>query len=45
VALSYQSPKVWGGTVAAQALLKLEPGHDANAEPQLGLGVRYQRKF
>jgi len=44
-AVSYQSSKVWGGTVAAQAVLKLEPGHDASAAPQLGLGVRFQRKF
>ncbi len=44
-AISYQSSKVWGGTVAAQAVLKLEPGHDASAAPQLGLGVRFQRKF
>lgn len=44
-AVSYQSPKVWGGTVAVQALLKLEPGHDASAAPQLGVGMRFQRKF
>lgn len=44
-AVSYQSPKVWGGTVAVQAVLKLEPGHDASAAPQLGVGARYQHKF
>ena len=44
-AVSYQSPKVWGGTVAVQAVLKLEPGHDASAAPQLGVGARYQHYF
>lgn len=43
--LSYQSPGVWGGTLAAQAFLKLEPGHDASAPAQMGVGLRFQRKF
>jgi hypothetical protein len=44
-AVSYQSPKVWGGTVAAQAVLRLQPGHDASAAPQLAAGLRYQYQF
>jgi hypothetical protein len=33
------------GTLSAMAQLKFQPGHDAQAATQLGIGLRYQKRF
>jgi hypothetical protein len=33
------------GTLSAMAQLKFQPGHDAQAATQLGIGLRYQMRF
>lgn len=43
--LAYATPMRFGGTLTAMAQVKLQPGHDAQAPTQLGLGVRYLRSF
>lgn len=43
--LAYATPLRFGGKLTALAQIKLQPGHDAEAPTQFGLGVRYVRLF
>ena len=43
--LAYATPMRFGGKLTALAQVKLQPGHDADAPTQFGLGVRYVRLF
>jgi hypothetical protein len=43
--LSYARRVSFGGVLSAIALTKLQPGHDAQATSQFGVGVKYQRAF
>ena len=43
--LAYARTLTGGATVSAMAQAKLQPGHDANAPTQYGLGVRYVKAF
>ena len=43
--LAYATPMSFGGKLTAMAQVKLQPGHDAQAPTQFGLGVRYLRTF
>lgn len=43
--LAYATPMRFGGKLTALAQVKLQPGHDADAPTQYGLGVRYVRTF
>jgi hypothetical protein len=45
IELAYARPMPFGGKLSAMAQLKFEPGHDANAPTQLGIGLRYQKNF
>lgn len=45
IELAYATPMRFGGDLTAMAQVKLQPGHDAQAATQLGLGVRYLRSF
>lgn len=45
IELSYARPMPFGGKFSAMAQLKFEPGHDAQAPTQLGIGLRYQVSF
>jgi hypothetical protein len=45
IELAYARPSVLGGKLSAMAVVKLEPGHDAQAPAQLGVGMRYQKAF
>lgn len=42
-ALVYATPMRFGGNMTAMARVKLQPGHDAQAPAQFGLGIRYLR--
>lgn len=43
--LSYARPVAFGGVLSAIALAKFQPGHDALAPTQFGVGVKYHRAF
>jgi len=43
--LAYSTPLRLGGRLTALAQVKLQPGHDASAPTQFGLGVRYVHGF
>jgi subtilisin family serine protease len=43
--LAYSTPMRFGGRLTALAQVKLQPGHDAEAPTQFGLGVKYVRSF
>lgn len=43
--LSYARPVSFGGVLSAIALTKFQPGHDAQASTQFGVGVKYSRAF
>ena len=43
--LAYSTPMRLGGRLTALAQVKLQPGHDASAPTQFGLGVRYVHGF
>jgi hypothetical protein len=45
IELAYARPMAFGGKLSAMAQVKLEPGHDAQAPAQLGVGVKYQLRF
>jgi hypothetical protein len=45
IELAYARPAAFGGKISAMALIKLEPGHDAQAPAQFGVGMRYQKAF
>jgi hypothetical protein len=45
IELAYARPMAFGGKLSAMAQVKLEPGHDAQAPAQLGVGVKYQLEF
>jgi hypothetical protein len=45
IELAYARPSVFGGKLSGMAVVKLEPGHDAQAPAQYGLGMRYQKAF
>lgn len=45
IELAYARPMAFGGKLSAMAQVKLEPGHDAQAPAQFGIGVKYQRSF
>jgi hypothetical protein len=42
VELAYATPMRFGGNLTAMALVKLQPGHDAQAAAQFSLGLRYR---
>lgn len=42
---AYARPMSFGGSLTAVAQAKFQPGHDADAATQYGIGVRYLRKF
>ena len=43
--LAYSTPMRFGGQLSALLQAKLQPGHDAQAPTQVGLGVKYVRSF
>lgn len=43
--LAYATPVSFGGNVTAIAQAKFQPGHDAAAPVQFGIGFRYSRTF
>jgi hypothetical protein len=45
VELAYARPMSFGGKISAMAQVKFEPGHDAQAPTQYGIGFKYQRSF
>ena len=45
IELAYARPMPFGGTLSTMAQMKLEPGHDAQAATQYGIGFKYQRSF
>lgn len=45
IELAYARRMSYGGKLSAMALVKFEPGHDAQAPTQLGVGLRYQKNF
>jgi hypothetical protein len=45
VELAYARPMAFGGKISAMAQVKFEPGHDAQAPTQYGIGFKYQRSF
>jgi len=45
VEVSYARPMSFGGKLSAMAQVKFEPGHDAQAPTQYGIGFKYQRSF
>jgi hypothetical protein len=42
---AYSRPMFFGGSLTALAQAKFQPGHDADAATQYGLGLSYLRKF
>jgi hypothetical protein len=43
--LAYATPLRIGGKLSMLAQLRLQPGHDADAPNQVGVGFRYVREF
>jgi subtilisin family serine protease len=43
--LSYSTPTRWGGTLTALAQVKYQPGHDAEAPTQYGVGLKFVKNF
>lgn len=43
--LAYSQPSGFGGKLTAMAQMKMQPGHDADAPTQYGIGVRYVKTF
>jgi len=43
--LAYSTPMRFGGQLSALLQAKLQPGHDAQAPTQVGLGVKYVLAF
>jgi hypothetical protein len=45
VELAYTSPTRLGGQLSAMAQIKFQPGHDAAAPTQFGVGIKFLRSF